>query len=178
MSVFRMDERAMPTAGLPGDLYLATNCSVAYLVYPNGSLGPLKGWTHLDFADRVDIGDGYFLPRLLMHFFVTGDGSTPSTGSWGSLTIPRNCSIKGWTLLADNIGSCEIDIQKQQGSQDSFVSITGGKLPRLIQQQKLSTLDVSAWNTALVAGDVLQFFLNTISGNLTWINFGIEISFS
>jgi len=90
-----------------------------------------------------------------------GNGSSViSLGVKGYITVPYKCMITGWDIFADQIGSCAIDIWK-----DSYLnfmptvadSITGTEKPSLTSQQKNQDNTLTSWTTAVSAGDVIAF---------------------
>src|ERR1700687_4236668 len=69
---------------------------------------------------------------------VGGGGATPpQTGAWGTLTVPFNCTITGWSLVGDQSGSAVISIQRAPFSSfpSGGSSITGSDKPTLASQQ-------------------------------------------
>ena len=43
-------------------------------------------------------------------FVIDGGGSAITTGQKGNLEIPFDCTLTGWTLMADQSGAIQIDI--------------------------------------------------------------------
>lgn len=91
-------------------------------------------------------------------YVIDGGGSAITTGSKGSLSIPAAYTITGWTLVADASGSAVVDVKKSTYSGfPTTSSICGADKPTLSSVQKNQNLSVSAWTTAVTAGDVLEF---------------------
>jgi hypothetical protein len=94
-----------------------------------------------------------------------GAGAAPGLGSYGSISLPFDCTVLGWVLLADQPGSAVIDVQRSTyGAFPAASSITGADKPTLAAQQSNENLAVTQWTTALLKGDVLQFILNSVAG--------------
>jgi hypothetical protein len=94
------------------------------------------------------------VPRVIGSFGISldGQGATISTGSKGFVTIPYDCTITNWYVVADASGSIQFDI-KRSGS-----SIIGaGNKPALVSAQS-SNAAVSGWtSTAVSAGDIIEW---------------------
>ena len=105
------------------------------------------------------------VPRTAaISYTIDGGGSAITTGSKGQLDIPfPGCTITGWVLTADQIGSAVVDVQSSSyaGFPGSLVSICGGDEPTLSGTQKNENLAVSAWSPVIVPGTQLNF--NVIS---------------
>lgn len=113
-------------------------------------------------------------------FIIDGGGIPPDPGVKGDLIIPFPCTILAATLIADAVGSCEIDIWKtpfanvdtsHPGLSDSIV---GPYPPKIVNGVKYQDLSLIGWNTAINAEDVLRFDLKTIS-NLNRISISLRV---
>ena len=93
-------------------------------------------------------------------FSIDGSGVAITTGVKGYIVIPFDCTITGWDLVADQSGSIVIDVWK-----DTYANfpptvadtIAGSEKPTLSSVQKNQDLTLSSWTTAITAGDVLGF---------------------
>lgn len=101
---------------------------------------------------------------------ASGIGLTISNGVADGVIAPlrpilRSCSIVGGYLLSDAVGSVTVDVRKGSISSPATpaVSICGGAPVVMAAAQSLS-IDVSAWDTDLVAGEYLQFVASGASG--------------
>jgi hypothetical protein len=97
---------------------------------------------------------------------IDGAGSVITTGVKGGAnpTIPFTGTIVGWTLVADQVGSIEIDILKASGAlPTSGNSICGtGTKPTISSNTYATGSDFTNWSTtAITVGDVVGF--NVIS---------------
>lgn len=109
---------------------------------------------------------------------IDGGGSAITTGLKGFITIPYSCNINSVTLLADQSGSCVIDIWKAPYA--SFPptitnTITASALPTLSSAQKSQDTVLSGWTLAVAAGDVLAFNVNSAS-TLTRVNLVLKVT--
>ena len=99
-------------------------------------------------------------------FIIDGGGSAITTGQKGHLEIPFACTITGWTILADQSGSIVVDVWK-----DTYASfpptvadtIAGTEKPTLSTAQKNQDLTLTSWTTAITAGDILAFNVDSIT---------------
>jgi hypothetical protein len=107
---------------------------------------------------------------------IDGRGSVPAAGSEGQISIPYNCTIIGWTLTADQSGSCVLDVLRSSyAAFPTTASIAGTDKPTLSSAQKNTDSTLTGWgSTALNAGDELQFNLNSAS-TVTRLNLTISI---
>lgn len=150
-------------AGVVGDVYFATDTRELFvsigaggmlrmeeLLSANGPPGPQgpQGIPGVSAPPR----------KSSIQCVIDFAGEAPTTGEWASLVVPVNCTVLGWSLLADQTGSAVLDV-KQSGT-----SITGSEQPTLNSSQLASDLDVStSWVTNLVAGNVLTIFVLSAS---------------
>ena len=97
---------------------------------------------------------------------IDGDTATPSTGVRAHISIPFACTVTGWVLTADASGSAVIDVLRATYSNfPTTTSIAGTDKPTLSSVQKNENLGpLSSWaSTAISAGDVLEFNLNSVT---------------
>lgn len=97
--------------------------------------------------------------------FVVDAGSAPmSAGIKGDMTLDVTGKIISWTIIADQEGRIEFDISKSDYANfPNFSSICGSERPTLgsissgLEERINRNTSISTWNTALNAGDILQF---------------------
>jgi hypothetical protein len=98
---------------------------------------------------------------------VIGDGvNTITTGVKGYLPVDFAATITQWTLVADASGSIVIDVYK-----DTYANypptvadtIAGSEKPTLSSVQKNQDTSLSTWTTAIAAGDILGFNVDSIT---------------
>lgn len=92
-------------------------------------------------------------------YVIDGGGSVIATGIKGQVSIPANCTINSWNLTADQSGSAVVDVLRSTyAGFPTATSIAGTDKPALSSAQKNQNGGpLSAWTTALAAGDILQF---------------------
>jgi hypothetical protein len=103
---------------------------------------------------------------ISLTFIIDGGGSAITTGQKGHIEIPFACTITGWTLLADQSGSIVIDVWK-----DTYANfpptvadtIAGSEKPTLSSVQKNQDLTLTTWTTAVSAGDILAFNVDSVA---------------
>lgn len=108
---------------------------------------------------------GAFLSRTIgIPFIIDGAGAVLTTGTKGYLEIPFGCTITGWTALGDQVGSVVVDVKRSTfAGFPTTASIAGSDKPTLAAAQKNQNLSVSAWTTAISAGDILEFNVNSVA---------------
>ena len=93
-------------------------------------------------------------------YVIDGGGSAITTGEKGHLEVSFDAIILGWTLLADQSGSIVVDVWK-----DTYANfpptvadtIAGSEKPTLSAAVKNQDLALTTWTTAITAGDILAF---------------------
>lgn len=104
---------------------------------------------------------------------INGQGSVISPGLKGFVIVPYAATITGWELVADQSGSIIIDVWKVPiASVPATVAntITGSDLPNLSSQIQKSDTTLTGWgNTAINAGDVIYFNVNSAT-TVTQVN--------
>ena len=97
---------------------------------------------------------------------LDGGGTPITTGEKGYVTVPFSGTITGWTLLADQVGSIVIDVWSDTyGNFPPTVAdtIAGSEKPTLSGAQKAQDASLTTWDTAVVAGDVIAFNVDSAS---------------
>lgn len=97
---------------------------------------------------------------------VDGGGSAITTGLKSLVRVPFDGTITGWTVMSDVVGSVVVDVWK-----DSFAAspptvadtIAGTEKPTLSSAQKAEDTTLTTWTTAITAGDVLAFNVDSAS---------------
>jgi hypothetical protein len=95
---------------------------------------------------------------------IDGGTSVPTAGSKGYRVVPYACTVTGWEILADASGSAVVDVKK--GTYAGFpatATIAGTEKPTLTGAQKNQNLALTLWTTGLLAGDVLEFNLDSVT---------------
>lgn len=124
-----------------------------------------------DYGDVVVSGAGTVwtveaaLKRRVVGATFDGGGSPPTVGSIGYAVVPFSGTIDQWTILADASGSCVVDVWKAAGTIPTNAdTIAGTEKPTLAAAQIASDVSLSTWTTAVAAGNVFGFELESVSG--------------
>ena len=112
------------------------------------------------------IDNSIFNPAASVTFIIDNAGTAITTGEKGHLEIPFACTILQATMLADQSGSIVVDIWK-----DSYAnypptdadSITASAPPTISEAVKSQDATLSGWTTAVSAGDILAFNVDSCS---------------
>jgi hypothetical protein len=95
---------------------------------------------------------------------IDGGGSVPTTGSKGYYQFDFACSIIGWSLVGDVSGSAQVTIKKSTDAGfPTTASIIASAPPALSSQQKVTSLTLTGWTTAIGVGDWLEYNLDSIT---------------
>lgn len=97
---------------------------------------------------------------------IDGVGSVITAGLKGSVPIPFACVITSWTLVADQTGSIQMDVWKSSyASYPPSVagSIVAAAKPAISAGVKASSSTLTGWTTAVSAGDILAFNIDSVS---------------
>jgi hypothetical protein len=100
---------------------------------------------------------------IFINYIIDGGGSAIASGSKGYVEIPIDCTVNGWTVLADQSGSIVIDVHKcDYAGFPSDSTIAGAELPTLISAQKNQNLSLATWTSSLGKGDILEFIVDSV----------------
>lgn len=117
-------------------------------------------WTNQ--PDFIGAGGGVAGTLWTHGITIDGGGSVITTGSKGYFRVPYACTVMGWTVLADQVGSIVVDVKK--GTYAGFpttASIAGTEKPTLSAAQKSQDTGLSTWTPALAADDVLEYVVDS-----------------
>jgi hypothetical protein len=115
---------------------------------------------------KVPAGDVANLGYSTITYVIDGGGAAITTGLKGYLEIPFGCVIDRWTLLADQSGSIIVDIWKDTYANAPPVVgdvITASAKPTLSTAAKAQSSTLTGWTTAIAAGDILAFNVNSVA---------------
>lgn len=99
-------------------------------------------------------------------YIIDGGGFSLTTGVKGDLSIPFNCTINSWRLLADQSGSITMDVWKDTyGNYPPIAadSITGSAQISITNNAKNESSTLTGWTTNITAGDTLRFYISSVS---------------
>jgi hypothetical protein len=102
----------------------------------------------------------------VLNYTIDGGGAVPSTGTFGCVVVPYDCTITSATLMADQSGSAVIDVWKAAfASYPPTIAntITASDLPTLSSAISSQDTTLTGWTTSLNAGDIIFFNLNSVS---------------
>ncbi len=114
----------------------------------------------------LQLSYGYFDPASpgAIGITIDGGGSAIETGVKGYVTVPYDCTITGWHLTGAPSGSIVIDVWKAAGAIPTVANtIAGSEKPTLSSAQVASDTDLTTWTTAVSAGDVIGFNVDSCS---------------
>lgn len=95
---------------------------------------------------------------------VDGGGSPPATGSKGYLTVPYDCTIDSWAIVADQSGSMQATIKMcTPGAFPTTVSIVASAPPAISGAQNAASGTLPGWTISLPAGNILEFNLDSVT---------------
>lgn len=97
-------------------------------------------------------------------FMVDGGSTTVTTGIKGDLEVPFDCVIQEVTMLADQTGSIEMDIWRDEYANFPPTvsdSIVGANPPKIVSDLKSKDTALSGWTREITAGDILRFNVNS-----------------
>jgi len=150
---------ASTVASISGDLQSQINSKQDIITLVAGSNISILESPSNTFTINASISGGGYST-----FGATVDGGTsvPTSGSLGYWSCPSNGVIKSWDIFGDVSGSCSVDVRRATyASFPTFSSIAGSEKPALSSQQKNRNTTISTWSTSLVAGDVIEFYLES-----------------
>lgn len=111
-----------------------------------------------------DLTDGATIRAGAVGCVIDGGSASPSTGSKGFVQVPYDCTITGWTLLANASGSAQVTVKKSTyGGFPATASIVASAPPALSSAQKNTSTTLTGWTTAITLGDVLEFNLDSVT---------------
>lgn len=116
---------------------------------------------------------------LVLELVKIGTGVDIATGQKQFLRIPFDCTITGWTIVADVACSIVVDIWSDTyGNFPPTVAdtITGSAKPTLSSAVKNTSTTLTGWNTSLLAGNVLLFNVDSISGSPGKVNLAVSFT--
>jgi hypothetical protein len=99
-------------------------------------------------------------------FEKDNNGTVLSTGVMGDTQVPFACTITGVTVLGDQSGSAVVDIWKDTLANfppTDADTITASATPTLSSVTKYEDTTLTGWTTAITAGDVLRFNLDSVT---------------
>lgn len=146
-----------------GGSYKITATSGAYTAeWTWVGIGTASEYDFTDITDYIDTA----IELATVGLRIDNGASVIPTGVHGNIVIPFNCVIQQWTLLANESGSVVVDIWR-----DTYANypptvadtITASAKPTISSSTKGQSSTLTGWTTALTAGDVLRFNVDSIT---------------
>lgn len=144
----------------------ADEISIAGLLGEPAELTTHKGLNSIHHSNVADLT-----------FIIDGGGSAITTGEKGHLEIPFACTITQVTALADQSGSIVVDIWKDTYANfppTNADSITAAAPPTITTAQKSQDSTLTGWTTAIAAGDILAFNVDSIT-TITRVTISLKV---
>jgi len=95
---------------------------------------------------------------------LDGGGLALTTGSKAFLEVAFGATITAVRLMADQVGSVQLDLKKADyAAMPTTSSIVGASPPTLSSAQKSEDATLLGWTTALAAGDWLEVTVTSAS---------------
>lgn len=106
--------------------------------------------------------ENVLMPVGAMEFVCDGSGATLQPGTFGYMEVPFNCTIVASTLMADQVGSCVLDVRRtipasfspptHPGAADS---LTAAAPPTIVGGTIVQDVTLTGWATTLNQGDIV-----------------------
>lgn len=129
-------------------------------------------------ADKIEIAALRPLAETAtLTFVMNGGGAVLTTGVKGDLEVPFACTIVAVTALADQAGSAVVDVWKDTYANFPPVdadSITASAPVTLSAAAKSRNVTLTGWTTAIAAGDVLRFNVDS-AATITKLTISIKV---
>jgi len=165
------DYAKFTTNGLEGRSYAEVLSDIGALAVANlenpptedeSSKAPTSEWAY----DHKESKTAHHSNLVTLTFIIDGGGSAITTGEKGHLEMPFACTITGVTMCADQSGSIVVDVWKDSYANfppDNADSITASAPPTISTAQKSQDTTLTDWTTAISAGDILAFNVDSCS---------------
>lgn len=153
-----------------GSSYVPINDQQLIVVKNNLVMEPIEDYTtstnNIIFTVAPNPGDDVFIIALsttadltrTINYVIDSGSIAMLSGNKGSVTLDVSGVIESLVILADQQGDLTLDIKKSNYSTfPTFTSIVGGVYPQMTNSRKVRDDDLAAWDTTLVAGDILTF---------------------
>lgn len=120
------------------------------------------------------------LRKLIPHTptAVFGDGTDTASivaGQTCFVRVPYGGTIVEWTLVANASCTVTIDVWKHTALPTNSNSITASAKPALSAATVGGSSTLTGWTTAVTAGDVFGFELESISGSATQVTLTLKV---
>lgn len=141
------------------DLQTALDAKQATLV-SSTNIKTINGASVLGSGDLVVSGAA----KRTIGMVFDGGGSPPTVSSVGYIVAQFSGTIDQWSVVSDVSGSAVIDVWKAAGAIPTIANtIAGSEKPTLSSQQLNSDTSLTTWTTAVTAGDVFGFSIDSVT---------------
>lgn len=156
----------------------AVGSQVLYIWYDTDSAPDTYVWDGAAWVQINSGGGSGTLTKYTLGVTIDGGGSAVSTGVKGYRSVPITGTISKVRLLADQAGNAVMDIWK-----DTYANypptvadtITAAAKPTLTAADKYEDTTLTGWTTAVTAGDVLGFNVDS-AATITRLTLELEIT--
>ncbi len=118
-----------------------------------------------DIDTHAAVKDAHHTDLSSLEFIIDGGGSAITTGEKGHLEVPFACEIEQVSLLADQDGAIKIDIWSDTYGNYPPAdgdTICGANEPEIAASgKKYQDATLTNWTTALAAGNILAFYVDS-----------------
>jgi hypothetical protein len=115
------------------------------------------------YTKNVSSGSGNLF-KGAFEFIIDGGDVEILTGVKGEIEIPFDCTITSVRLIADQVGSIVVDINKSTyATFPTVASITGGSEPTISSAIKSEDTTLTGWTLELSAGDIIQYEVDSVT---------------
>ena len=107
---------------------------------------------------------------------IDGGGVAITTGAKGSLRVPWNSVVTGWSVIADQSGSIAVDILRANDAVPTVSMIGAGNKPSLSAAQFAGDVAPSGWTSTTIVGDDWLTFSVASAATVTRITVDLHLA--
>lgn len=126
--------------------------------------------------DKMNAMNAALRPAVIT-VVLDGAGAAIPAGMKVDVQLPFACTIQGWTMLADQVGSIQIDLWRTSYANSPpnvGNTITASAKPALANALKGQGTALTGWSLALSAGDVIRFNVDSAT-TLQRVTFALRL---
>jgi hypothetical protein len=107
---------------------------------------------------------------------IDGYGNVVTAGNKAFINIPYNCTVVGWSVLADQVGDLQFTVSTSTyATFPTLTTISGGTPVGLTGAQVGQSGSLSGWTTAVSAGNILVVTVVGTPTTITLASIAIQI---
>jgi hypothetical protein len=147
----------LPAACAAGQIYFSTDALAGknlYLCNPANTWGPVTGASAVSaFGVSLD-----------------GGGSAITPGQKGYVTSPYACTVVGWSVAADQVGTITVELDRKASAIPAVITdsmVAAAPVALNWAQMRIGRCDngdCAGWNKSVAANDVIGFNVTAASG--------------